>query len=95
MYMVISRWRSRPGKESEVEQRAIGPRETLRSQPGALFVYSMKHGEDIFTVHGYSNETMYQKIVNDPEGAFTRSLKQSGIEEVADWIESWRGECID
>jgi hypothetical protein len=55
----------------------------------------MKHGDDIFTVHGYSNETMYQKIVNDPDGAFTRSLQQSGIEEVADWIESWRGECID
>lgn len=95
MYIVISRWRPKEGFEAEFERRSIGPRETLRSQPGVLFVYGMKHGDDYFAIHGYTNQTMYQKIVHDPEGAFAKSVEQSGLEEVAEWAESWRGESVD
>jgi hypothetical protein len=95
MYMVISRWRPNPGSEDEMLKRAIGPRETLRAQPGVLFVYAMLHGDEVFVCHGYSNETMYKKVVEDPEGAFARSLAQSGLEQVCEWVESWRGESLD
>ena len=47
------------------------------------------------SVVGYDDEASYKSVVDDPNGAFMNSVRESGIEEFGVWVGSERGVAIE
>lgn len=95
MYLVISRWRPREGREEEFAQVSRIMRHTLRRQPGVVFLEAIEGPECFYAVHGYESEEMYRHIIEDPRGAFLRAASEQMLEDVAEWLGSVKGESMD
>lgn len=95
MYLVISKWRLKPGMEDEARRRGRAVRSILRSQPDVTLVESIYADGMITAVHGYANEEAYQKIVHQEGGPFAQAVSEHRLEEVADWVESHSGSTED
>lgn len=95
MYMVISRWRAKPGKIDEIKHRSKKVRAMLRAQPGVVFLNTIFDGEVATAVHAYEDEAAYQRLVMDENGAFAKAMQEHGLEEAADWIDSVKGTTED
>lgn len=95
MYMVISFWDAKPGKEAEFEAISPKVRDALKNVPGSEFMEGIKIGHGKYcAVHGYTDEETYNKIVNDPNGPFAHALKEHKLEEVGEWKSSVRGSTM-
>lgn len=95
MYMVISQWKAKsPDLESTI-RGGSAPRQFLRSQPGCKLCEVIFDGDTAHVVHAYESEADYDRIVNDPDGGFAKALKESGIENHAEWVGSVRGNTIE
>src|SRR6185503_6372295 len=72
MYLVVSRWKAKPGKEDMFESQGKNARASLRSQPGVKMVESFMGEDGAVVVHGYEDEAAYNRIINDPNGHFAK-----------------------
>jgi hypothetical protein len=96
MFLVVSKWQITPGKEAEAEERGRNVRRELRSIPGIEFVRNFRNESgEVIAVMGYSDPATYQRIVQDPQGQFEQTIAKHGLEEVATWVSSDRGEELD
>jgi len=95
MYMVISRWQPKPGREAEFEQIGREMRAMMSQQPGMKFMNAIRGDDGIHAVHVYEDEAAYKRLVEDPNGPFAQAAQAKGIENVADWLGSVRGETVD
>jgi heme-degrading monooxygenase HmoA len=95
MYMVVSRWRAKPGKEDEFIKAGKGARAFLRSQPGVKMVESFDGGDSLIAVHAYEDEAAYQRIVTDENGPFAKMAAENNLKELGEWLGSDKGETID
>jgi heme-degrading monooxygenase HmoA len=91
MYLVISQWKPKPGREAEFETIGRNMRALLRSTPGVQFVEGIEGPDSFYAVHAYDDEAAYNRIVQDPNGPFNRAAAEHGIEDVADWLSSVKG----
>jgi quinol monooxygenase YgiN len=94
MFLVVSEWKAKPGKEAEFERAGKQAATRLRKQPGVLLLEIFRSGDRHVSVHGYQDEATYRKLIDDPQGAFARSQEELGIEKVGEWIGSQRGETL-
>ncbi|HLJ56327.1 MAG TPA: antibiotic biosynthesis monooxygenase [Chthonomonadaceae bacterium] len=95
MYIVVSEWEVLPGKEEEFHRVAGAIGQILRTQPGVVMVEAFDSGGKKMAVHGYKDEATYRALVQDPNGVFARAVEESGLEKIARWVRSERGETID
>lgn len=95
MYMVISRWRPKPGREADFETVAHRMRDMMRGVPGVTFMNGIKGSDCHYAVHVYEDEATYNRIVQDPNGPFHKGAKENGIEDIAEWIGSEKGDTLD
>lgn len=95
MYMVVSRWEAIPGMEDEFRRRSQPVRESMRSQPGVVFLESIFDGKTAIAVHAYETEDAYRRIVQDPDGPFAKAVAVHRLEEVARFVGSERGETVE
>jgi quinol monooxygenase YgiN len=95
MYLVVSRWRAKPGKESEFEATAKPLRTKMRSHPGVVMIEAFKNVDHYVVAHGYKDKAAYDAIVQNPTGPFNEWVEQSHLEDVGDWVGSDSGETID
>lgn len=95
MYMVVSRWRVKPGKSDQFQSVGLEMRNLLRNTPGVERVEHFESGDgEVVVSHGYASEADYQRIVQDPNGPFAQAAQKTAIEDAGEWIESWRGELV-
>jgi hypothetical protein len=94
MYLVVSYWEPKSGKESQFEEAGMRVGSVLRKQPGVLLLEEFKSDQTYVSVHGYRDEKTYRKLIDDPNGEFNKALKQYKIEDLATWVNSERGETI-
>jgi hypothetical protein len=92
MYLVISQWKPRPGREADFERIGSTMRAFLRSQPGVTFVEGVEGPDCFYAVHAYEDEATYNRIVSDPNGPFNQAAAENKIEDVADWLGSVKGQ---
>lgn len=92
MFMVISQWKPKPGKEAEFESISSSMRSLLRSTPGVSFIEGIEGPDCFYAVHAYDDEAAYNRIVQDPSGPFANAAAEHKIDEVADWLGSVKGE---
>jgi len=96
MYLVVSKWQIAPGREAEAEERGRNVRRELRSIPGVEFVRNFRNESgEIVAIMGYTDSATYQRVVKDPQGPFEQTISRHGLEEVANWVSSERGEELD
>jgi hypothetical protein len=96
MYTVVSRWEALPGKWDQFEAVGRKMRQAIRSWPGVESVQGVQIGGDaLLAIIGYKSEADYQRLIQDPEGPFEKAGKENGIENVARWVWSERGESMD
>jgi hypothetical protein len=94
MYLVISCWEALPGKEQEFDEVGKKVSALLRQQPGVVLLERIKSGKRHWSVHGYQDEATYNKIVQDPNGFFTKALIEHQVEKIGRWISSERGQTM-
>jgi hypothetical protein len=91
MYLVISQWQPKPGREADFEAVGSRMRSFLRQTPGVQFVEAIQGPECFYAIHAYDDEDTYNRIVNDANGPFAKAAAEHGIEDVADWLGSVKG----
>ncbi|HWD38880.1 MAG TPA: hypothetical protein VG944_08535 [Fimbriimonas sp.] len=93
MYVVASLWSITPGQEEEFVARGGKIADLLRQTGGITSFLGFRtddgHG---MAVVGYESKEAYDRIVTDPNGPFAKAAAEYKIEEVGEWIQSWRGE---
>ena len=94
MFLVVSRWEAIDGKEAEFDAVSLKMSALLRKQPGVEMVEVIKNGPHHIAVHGYRDQAAYQVTIDDPQGIFTRAAEENGIDSVARWLGSERGETM-
>ena len=94
MYLVVSRWKANPGKETQFEENGAKVGALLRKLPGVVMVEEFADEGQYVSVHGYKDESTYRKLIDDPNGQFNQALKQYKVEEYGKWISSERGTTI-
>lgn len=95
MYCVFSKWTISPSAGPEWEARARSVRSILRATPGVKALHSIQTKDGVLVMVGYEDEATYQRIIQDASGPFARALRDTGLEEVAEWAWSERGEELD
>lgn len=96
MYIVVSKWKINPGMEDQFMERGRKMRNFMRSQPGVEMVEAFRCEDGCScAILGYKDEESYRRLVKDPNGPFERAAKENGLEEMATWQWSERGEAID
>lgn len=95
MYIVVSKWRSRPGRDVEFEDSGQIIQEKMRGKPG-IVLFEAFRGEDgvINVVHAYDSEATYNRLINDPESDFAKAAAMLRIDELGEWLGSERGESL-
>ena len=91
MYLVISRWKPKPGREADFESVGKKMRGILRGTPGVKFVESIEGPDCYYAVHAYEDEAAYTRIVEDPNGPFNQAASENQIDAAADWLGSVKG----
>jgi hypothetical protein len=94
MYLVISRWKARPGQEMAFQGVGKMLRELLRKQPGVKLVEGIEGPDCFYAVHVYESAHDYARIVQDENGPFALAAAEHGLEEVAEWLDSVKGETV-
>lgn len=94
MYLVVSQWEPKPGKDAEFENAGMSLREGLRSQPGVRMVEAFRSNGRIIAVHGYEDQAAYERLVSAPGGFFERMAADHDVENLATWLGSDRGETL-
>jgi hypothetical protein len=95
MYVVVSEWEPLPGKEDAFDPIALNVARVLRTQPGVVMLEVFDSGGKKMSVHGYKDEATYRALVQDPNGVFARAVTESGLDQIARWVRSERGETLD
>ncbi len=96
MYCVVSRWKPKPGQEQEFLKRATQARAQMKKLPGIVFLegFAPEGASGSTAVVCYQDKATYDKLVNQPGAPFEQIASQLGMEEVAEWVSSERGECL-
>lgn len=94
MYLVVSKWRAKPGREQDFQARGQSARNALRKIPGIAMLEAFWGEDGAIVVMGYESEDRYRSIVQDPEGPFEQVSASLGLEDVGEWAWSERGECV-
>lgn len=96
MYIVVSKWQPLPGKEEEFEARGRRVRGVMEGQPGVKMMeaFTNEQGQRVAII-GYESEETYDRITNDPEGAFAKTAAQVKLEDVGSWLSSERGPSVE
>lgn len=97
MYIVVSRWRPKPGNEQRFEEIGKTMRGLLRQQPGVQFVEAFRPDEgspEVVAVHFYDDEDAYNRTVAAEDGFFAAKAREFGIEDAAEWLGSDRGSAL-
>ncbi len=68
--------------------------ELMRKEPGVVLLEGMKSGNRYWAAHGYQDGATYNKIMQDPRGAFSKALAEYQVDKIARWISSERGETL-
>lgn len=92
MYIVVSRWKAKPGKEQEWEDAGRKARDIMRAQPGVKMIEGFRNGDEAVAIHCYQDEATYQRLVQDENGPFAKMSSELKIEEYAEWLGSEKGE---
>lgn len=95
MFLIVSQWEAKPGKEADFERVRVKTAAAFRKQPGVEMVHSFKSGKKLIAIHGYKDEATYRKLVDDPQGTFAKISAEHGIDEFGTWISSERGEATE
>jgi heme-degrading monooxygenase HmoA len=95
MYIVISQWKPKPGREDEFKAIGQKMRGILRSTPGVQMIEGFEGPECFYAVHAYDDEAAYNRIIQDPNGPFNQAASEHAIEDVADWLGSVKGASLD
>lgn len=95
MYIVVSQWKPKPGREADFENVGRQMRDLLRQQPGVKMIEAFPGPESTYAVHVYENEAAYSKVVDAPDSFFNQMASKHGIEDVADWVGSVKGTTKD
>ena len=95
MYIVVSQWKPKPGREADFENVGRQMRGLMRQQPGVKMIEAFPGPESIYAVHVYESEDAYSKVVEAPDSFFKQMAEKHGIEDVADWISSVKGTTKD
>src|SRR6185436_2981089 len=90
LYLVISYWELLPGHEAEADRVVPVVHGLLRRQPGVLLAEAFRCDGKFITVHGYENETMYQRVLDNPNSGFNQALLDFRIQEKTRWLHSER-----
>ena len=94
MFLVISEWEPVAGKEADFDREGSAVAATLRQQPGVVLLEMFRSGNKRIAVHGYRDEATYHRLIDDPNGAFTRAQTEHGVEKLARWLGSTAGETL-
>jgi|CXWL01.1.fsa_nt_gi hypothetical protein len=96
MNIVSSKWEAIEGRENDWQELAARTGPKLRAIDGVEFLHRFQNesGQVVVTM-GYTDEPTYQRLVNDPNGAVAQMMADTGIESMARWISSERGESVD
>lgn len=95
MYIVVSQWKPKPGREADFDNIGRQMRGLMRGQPGVKLIEAFDGPEGIYAVHVYENEAAYSQVVGAPDSFFNQMAKKHGIEDVADWVSSVKGTTKD
>lgn len=96
MYMVVSKWAPKKGREDEWRARSAEARKTLTAIPGVEFMNRfMNEDGHVVVSMGYTDKPTYDRLVQNENGAVAKFMAESNIEDAADWISSERGESVD
>jgi hypothetical protein len=94
MYLVVTAWEALPGKADAFRENSLKVASVLMQQPGVKMLERFQSGDKFMSVHGYTDEAAYQRVVHDPNGPFAKAVADSHIEEYARWLYSERGETV-
>jgi quinol monooxygenase YgiN len=95
MFIVVSKWKAKPGLDEEFENKGRKMRDLTRKMPGVLMVEAFKAPEGhIVAVHCYADEAAYKALVQDEAGEFNKAAQAEGIEQAGEWLGSERGEAL-
>jgi len=95
MYIVVSKWAIKPGKEDAFKAASEKMRDFMRSQPASQMMEGFQCADgSAMAIHGYTDEASYKKLM-EAGGAFERAAAEHGIEDCAEWQWSERGESLD
>lgn len=93
MFVVVSKWQYDPAHEAEVRDRARAMMAAFRSWPDVEFAYNVRTGPDsVLAVIGYKDRASWERIVEDPNGPFEKTVAEIGVDRHATWQWSERGE---
>ncbi|HEY0868625.1 MAG TPA: antibiotic biosynthesis monooxygenase [Fimbriimonas sp.] len=93
MYIVVSRWEPVPGHQAEFEAGGEKMHAFMREQPGIEFFDSfMSENGQVVVIHAYRDRETYDRLINAPDSAFNRKLKEVNLEQHSRWLGSERGE---
>lgn len=95
MYIVVSQWKPKPGREADFEKVGRTMRDLLRRQPGVKLIEAFDGPEGVYAVHVYENESAYTQVVDHPNSYFNKMADEHGIHNVAEWISSVKGTTKD
>jgi hypothetical protein len=94
MYIVISRWSAKPGNEALVTEQGVEARARMRAIPGVKMIEGIEDQGEHVVFHAYDDQATYDRIVNDPDGPFSKLMADMDFEAIANWNGSWRGEAL-
>jgi heme-degrading monooxygenase HmoA len=94
MFMVVSHWRPKPGKEAEFEAIGREARSRMRNVDGIEFLEAIHSGDEIVVVHAYRDYETYSRVAETEDGEVARNMAELGVEEAGEWLGSERGECL-
>lgn len=91
MYIVVSRWKARPGKDREFAEVSNKMRGHMRSVPGIELLESFVAEGCRVVIVGYTDQGAYQRAMAE-DGPFARAARENRLEEIGEWLGSDRGE---
>lgn len=94
MYLVVSKWRAKPGRQQEFQERGQAARNDLRKIPGIASIETFWGEDGAIVVMGYDSEERYRAIVHEPGGPFEQVSQRHALEDVGEWVWSERGETV-
>ncbi len=94
MYIVVSYWQAKAGKEMEFEKLGKEMGAVLKSQSGVVFLEMFKSGDKYVAVHAYESEARYKTLVEANDSVFATEMAKIKFDEVGEWLSSERGEAL-
>lgn len=92
MYVVMSKWEFDPKNELAVKALARTMMERIKGWAGVERAYNVRVADNaVVAIMCYTDESSYQRLIQDPSGPFETALRETGFEEHAKWVWSERG----